>query len=1393
MVDIFLFFLSKNPASLIKALSLHLFQPPTLFAMKLCHKIILLYLFSFLPLCIYAQGISFYNFTVSQGLSHNAVISVYQDYRGFLWFGTRNGLNLYNGCDFTVYKHDEYNPEGLLSNNIQGIVGNGREMIYINTRSGVSSYDIRKGKFSTVVNQPVSAIYFSQSLYFASNERIYRYEEGKTEVVYQFSESLTITQLYRQNDSILIGTEQKGLFLLKRKSGELTPLIPQIHVFDIFRDSSGSYWVTSYDGQGLFRIQGERIENFRTSSQPGSVSSNQTHKCCEDLNGDIWIGTFDGLNKYDKRSGKFTRYYKENRENGLTESSIWSLYCDQQGTIWAGTYYGGVNYFTPSQQIYRKYVASEKEGQALSAPIVGELTEDGDGNLWICTEGGGVCEYNPSTAGFKWYRHDEHRNSISHNHAKAICYDRQRNALWIGTHMGGLNRLDLNDRRFTCYRHDKRDPHSIPSDIIMDIKQYGTELLLSTYNGVVFFDPQTGKSRPLSSDESCQHRLQYTKGLLADKRDNLWIVNVGNGISRYDFKTQTLKNYGLSSSIENDISDANYSNIYQDSLQRLWICSNGYGLYLYSYDTNSFENFDTRNSGLASNVVYAIQQLSKDKYIVTTDTGYSILDYEQKRFTNYNVNEDIPLDAINENSLYRTKRGEIFIGGMDGMISFFEKDVHPRPYDYRIYPAKLLVNGKAVSVGDESGILKEDFATTRRITLGPSCRTFSVEYTTTDFLPYNKEKIVYRLKGFSEEWTSGQNKLITFSNLNPGTYTLQIKSDSELPRESSLECHLEIEILPPFYKTVWAYLFYFLSAAAIIAYLLSLYRKRIKLQTALKYEKKHAEDVENVTQAKLRFFTDISHELRTPITIIIGQVELLLQSQVAGTQLHNSILKVYKNCLQLKDLITEILDFRKLEQGHVHLKASEQNLVSFLYDHYLTFRAVAVQNKITYKFIKKEDEIPVWFDARLLWKVMNNLVSNAFKHTPSKGEIKITVYCEGDEVVVEVTDNGEGIDAESIHKIFARFYQIEQGDYRKDSGSGIGLSLTKGIVELHHGSIEVRSRQGIETTFTIRLKKGNKHFTKEEMLETPEQNQSALVEGQSESNQLLLAKALKKETITEEEAGPGLTAETETRKYSRKVLVVEDNDELRDMLASLFAAFYQVIQASDGQEGLEKARQEMPDLIISDVLMPRLSGTELCRSIKSDMETCHIPVVLLTAKATAESAIEGLNTGADDYITKPFSTEMLISRCNNLLNSRLQLQEKYSRRPQDIPVEMGNNLVDKMFVDEAVRIIRENMAEPEFNVEMLVRIMGGSRTKLFAKLKAVSGCTPNDFIQDLRLKEAALLLKDNLLLNITEVSERVGFSSPQYFRKCFKEKYHVTPLEYRKNKGASDSLQEEEN
>lgn len=1322
-------------------------------------------------LCIHilackAQSISFRHLTTDNGLSHNSVISIYQDERGFMWFGTRNGVSLYNGKDFKIYQKEKNNPNSILYNDIYHITGDQKGHVYIMTNRGISAYDMEKGQFTPIIKKNIKAEFYSEYLYAATSSQIFKYDGKKFDQIYQLPRNSQniIQRLYVHNDSILIGTTG-GLYILDPQKN-LTQPIKEGSISDIIRDSSSCYWITTHSGHGVYCMQKDKIQSFLyKADDPTTLSSNYTHRCCEDKQGNIWIGTFNGLNKYDRQTGKFTRYVKKESSKSLSNSSIWGLYCDLQGTIWVGTYSGGVNYFNSQKQIYHEHQASFKEEEGLSSPIVRRMTEDSDGNLWICTEKGGINKYNPDTQTYQWFIGKNTPDNLRKGNVRAIYYDSIQQVMWTGIHLEGLTKLDLKTGRFTNYKYKKGSKTSIPSNIIEDILPHQDHLILATNNGIGLFNPKTETCEPLFHDEEIYKSTLSTLGLTLDHNGTLWIINNNNGVCAYHFDTKKFSIYKYKSANKHSLSSNSINSIYEDSQNRLWFCTNENGLDLYRKETDDFENFDISKNGLSSNIIYNMCELSSNRLLVTTDKGFSILDYPQKRFKNY---EGLPLSCINENALYKNKKGEIFIGGSTGIISFFEKELEETPRSYCIYPFRLTVNGKDIHVGDENCILTKHITYTPKITLHSNQNIFNIEYTTTDYIPFNKDKIIYRLEGFSNTWNNLEQNVITYTNLNPGKYTLVVKA-KDVDEKLVPPSRLQIEILPPFYRTVWAYLLYIICITGIAYYLIRTYYRRIQLQESLKYEKKHAEDIEKLNQAKLRFFTNISHEFRTPLTLIIGQMEMLLQIRSFAPNVYNKILKAYKSSLQLRELITELLDFRKQEQGYMTIKVREHNIVDFVYEHYLFFQEYAAQHRITFNFEKSSDNISVWYDAKQMQKVINNLISNAFKHTKAGGIISISIRKRDQEVLIEVTDNGSGISAKDINNIFNRFYQTEQQNSLFYVGTGIGLSLSKGIVELHHGRIEVSSEPGEGATFCIRLRTGNAHFTSEQICETKETFSS------NEYNELHTQ--FQQPLLPKQETLPN---DVRLKEGNYKILIVEDNDSLQELLTRIFEEFYTVITVSNGKEGLERVRTENPNIVLSDIIMPEMSGTELCQAIKTNFDTCHIPVVLLTAKTTIEHNLEGLRLGADDYITKPFNTNILLSRCNNLVNNRIMLQEKFSKLPQESAQILTDNLLDKKFIDNVMEIIEKEMENGDFNVDMLATQMNISRTKLFSKLKAITGQTPADFIMTIRLRRAAFLLKNNMELNIAEISDQVGFNVPKYFSKCFKERYHVTPQTYRK-------------
>ncbi len=1312
-----------------------------------------------------ARNISFGHLTPDNGLSQVSVNALYIDARGFVWIGTREGLNLYNGNDIKTFRLDKDDPKSLFCNNVLRITGDHQGNIYLICTEGLARLDLHRDEFSTLYEGNVSAFCYDSVLYVARGKEIARYDpqSGRFDPWYNLpgEESFSISALYRDPYGVMwIGTDQAGVFSL---DGELKLEHPvsEGNVTAFYLDSKENLWAGTWN-HGLWRRDAQNRWSNMRQTQNGLLSD-FVRSVCEDNQGNIWIGTFLGLNRLDGRTGEMDAFVADGRPGSLTHSSVWCLLKDSQGTIWAGTYFGGVNYFNPEYEIYTRYEVSEIPGKGLSSPIVGKMIEDERGRLWICTEGGGVNVLDRETGRFKWYL--QQPGGISHNNVKAIYYDRARRVMWFGTHLGGLNRFDMASERFTVYRHRAGDPSSLPSDIVRDIVPWERNLVVATSDGVCLFEPETGHVSQLFKDTEEGRRIKIVADLHVDDRGTLWIAATGEGLYAYRFDTRELKVYRHDAKNPHSLSSNNINSIVQDRNGNLWLAASGTGLDRYRYESDDFENYDARHNGLSSDCVYDVRDSPTGRLLVATNEGLSRFDPMTRRFENYNHQKGFPLSAVNENAICRTRDGQIFLGGTQGMVSFNETSLSFTPKSYKIVPSRLTVNGQLIKAGDETGILDYSLCYSKKITLRNKHTIFSVEFATSNFIPANQDEIVYKLEGFSEDWNPARGQhTITYSNLNPGDYTLIIRSAKD-SGVNTPEARLGIRVLPPFYRTGWAYLLYMMVAGAILWLLIRTYRARIRLQESLRYEQQHIRDVEELNQSKLRFFTNISHEFRTPLTLIIGQVEMLLQVQSFTPTIYNKILRVYKNSLQLKDLVSELLDFRKQEQGHMKIRVSENDLVAFLYENFLIFMEYGGYRHLNLLFDKEVDQLQVWYDPGQMQKVINNLISNAMKHTPKGGTITVRVWRENDRALFSVKDTGGGIAPEDIDHIFDRFYQMRNPDKVASQGTGIGLSLSKGIVELHGGTIGVESEPGCGSTFTVSLPLGNAHFNKEQIArnETPK----------SETETIAPEKAFLQE---KEEMDEGVYE----RIKGARVLIVEDNDQLQEMLVRLFEPFYEVDTASDGEQGWELVLAREPQIVLSDVMMPRLSGTELCKRIKTDVNTCHIPVVLLTARTAVEHNIEGLRIGADDYITKPFNVGLLLSRCNNLVNSRMVLREKFSRQPEQSPRMMATNPMDKQLMDRAMAIIERYMDNPEFNVGVFAREMGMARTNLFAKIKGITGSTPNEFVSTIRLRKAASLLKNNPELNVSEIADCTGFSSARYFSKCFKALFHVSPLSYRK-------------
>ena len=686
---------------------------------------------------------------------------------------------------------------------------------------------------------------------------------------------------------------------------------------------------------------------------------------------------------------------------------------------------------------------------------------------------------------------------------------------------------------------------------------------------------------------------------------------------------------------------------------------------------------------------------------------------------------------------------------------------------------KLFIFNDEIAPGDESGILTEILAKTSDIFLSYQQNNVTVEFATFNYNSDRNRLFEYYLDGFDKVWTQTSGTTVTYTNLPPGDYTLKVRSMENKESLKDAIC-LNIHVSAPFYATIWAYLFYALCLTALMVAFVRFKTRQAALRSSLEFERKEKERIEELNQVKLRFFTNISHEFRTPLTLILGQIEVLMQMDL-GTTVYNRIQRIYKNAWHMRNLISELLDFRKQEQGYLKLRVEEQNLVTFTRQIYMCFYEYAQKKEITYRFDSVEETISVWFDPIQLQKVIFNLLSNAFKYTSNKGNITVEVRKVASQAVVSVCDTGIGIPVEHISKIFDRFYQTDNASSSSSFtlGTGIGLALAKGIMNMHHGKIEVESTVGEGTKFILSLPLGNRHFSDEEMAVTEGRESLIIPEASVSSYGQLMA-----EEIKEPESQKNIDEEDKPT-----ILLVDDNTELLSMLEDIFLPMYNVYTACNGREGLEMAQQIQPDLIVSDVIMPEMSGKDLCYKIKTNVELSHISVVLLTAQTSVEYVVEGLMFGADDYITKPFNIKVLVARCNNLIKNKKRLIAHYAGKViTESPVAEAINEKDKELLTKCVNIVRENFENPDFDVTALASELCMGRSKLYMQFKQMTGLTPNEFILKVKLDEAMSLLTEHPELNITEISVRLGFSSPRYFSKSFKAFFGIAPQGVRSRK-----------
>ncbi|MCF6407261.1 ATP-binding protein [Chitinophaga filiformis] len=1325
------------------------------------------------------------------GLSHNRVNAILKDPEGFLWFGTVAGLNRYDRHTCKIFRKDHSDSASLKANNVLALYELPDGKMWVSTMGGaciynpdIEGFDPDDFKYLQLLGLPPGTIEGivkgnDNRYWFLYNDlRLYLYsatDKRAKQFVRQDTLHISqkITSVKETKDGKLWIVYQDGFLqeydIASDKVIFSSTALQEQHkgnnYNDLFIDSDGDVWIWCYTyGVFLFHPQNNTIKLFNKNSSPSRLGSELVSQIIQDNDGMIWVGTdHGGVTLIDKGNNFRTTYLLNDVKDpkSLSQNSITTIYKDDNGIIWLGTYKHGVNYLNSNIVQFPYYHYQELNPKSLQYDDINRFVEDRSGNIWIGTNGGGLIYFDRKNNTFKQYLHDpNNQNSLATNVVVSLWID-HTGVLWIGTYLGGLDSFD--GKKFTHYRHDDHDSSSLGDDKVWEIfEDRSQNLWIGTLGGGLNrfnrstnkFDHYKGRGGAVLPD--------YIFNIIQDRKGNLWI-GTSAGAAVFE-KDKSMPVFYQHTNKKNSLSNDVVSSILEDSKGRIWL-GTPEGLNLFNEQTKEFQVFTT-SDGLPDNMVLDILEDDHQTLWLSTPNGLcnAVPKQDNGKLTfsiiSYDEANNLQNREFNDNAALKTRAGELIFGGPFG-FNIIDPDKIKKPaYHPKIVFTGLQILNKYVAPGElinDRILLPQSLSKLQHIELKHTENVFSIEFASLDFGGNTYDKYAYMLQGFNTDWfyTNGSERTVTYTNLNPGHYVFKVKVLGRDGSWSSVKT-LQINIEPPFWRTPVAYFIYMLIAAGLFLLARRITLDRIHMRYEVQEQRREAERAHALEQLKTKFFTNVSHEFRTPLSLIIAPLDKMIKHTRDEEQVKQLNL-VQRNAKRLLNLVNQLLDFRKIEVQELRLHPSVGDIVRFCKDTSYSFTDIAEKKKIQFSFSTNIDSLEIYFDRDKIEKILFNLLSNAFKYTHDNGIVGIhliyraPVNDEGDgTIAIEVKDTGIGIPADQHDKIFERFFQTEVPESMVNQGTGIGLAITKEFVKLHDGIITVESEPGQGTCFTVLLPAKKIYASSAAAVTTP---------------------------LPAENEEPIVLEESKKREKRKTILIVEDNEDLRFYLKDNLKGQYHIEEAVNGKEGWEKIKLLNPDLVVSDVMMPLMDGVELAKKIKTETLTAHIPVVLLTAMGSEEKQLEGLKAGVNDYITKPFTFEILASRINNLLTQQKLLQKRFQKQIEVNPGEVTITPVDEKFLKRALDAVEKQIDNPDFSVEDLSREMCMSRVTFYRKIVSLTGRSPLEFIRSIRLKRAVQLL-DKSGRSIAEIAYEVGFNDPKTFSKFFKEEFNMLPSQY---------------
>jgi ligand-binding sensor domain-containing protein/signal transduction histidine kinase/DNA-binding response OmpR family regulator len=1345
-----------------------------------------------ITLSIYGQLESIYFRSLRQGLSDQFVRCIFKDSKGFIWFGTQNGLTRYDGINMVIYENILDDTNSISYNNISTIFEDSKGNLWIGTFNGLNLYNrvkdnfIRIAVFDNIVisgicedsdnNLWIGTIGKGLIKYYTEKNRIENF--GINSIDINSNNSNHITCILTDHEGRLWVGTWNGLYLRNKNGNIVRHFVKESKNYEGLSDNyvnalsfenDSVLWIgTLYGGLDRLLINKHnfRFKNYLNKIGKYSVPSILTMTA--DRRNNLWIGLENyGLLRLNTKSGTINQYIKkeEGSFNSINSNLIRSLYIDDLDILWIGTIGKGVNYIDKRYKQFNIFKHNPFNNNSLCGEEVRCFAEDKNGNIWIATLDG-ICMYDIERN--KFANRITTEKGLSTNAVTSIVFDFENN-LWVGTLDKGIDRFDKNLIKTDNYKINAIQKVGENKINTLYVDKKNTLWVGTSGSGLFKYDKSKNSFIQIFNGLKGvgPNEFGYVFSVLETSDHKIWVgtayrlfclENIGN--NKYSYKIFTSDN------LEGSIKSNYIVTLFEDHNKKLWIGSIDHGLFQYDENRGMFISFDLKD-GLPDNSILGISEDNEGNLWISTTNGISRFNISDKKFTNFTIDDGLVSEAFNANSIIRNKNGMLFFGSNEGFVSFYPEKISMNNSTQPVCLTDFKLFNQSLRIGVKGSPLCKSITETDKIVLKHYQSSFTIEFVALNYIQGSKSQYAYILEGLESNWNIVKKKnSASYSYVKPGKYLFKVKGSNNDGIWYDKPTTLEIVVLPPFWKSRLAYLLY-IAASIFIIYTIIKFRISILKQIHLV----------QLNKMKLQFFADISHELRTPLSLIISPIENIFAYVSESNNFRHQLELIHKNAKRLYRLVDEIMYFYRATESKLTLNVHNSDIVKYTNELAHYFYEEAVRRQISFDFKSNLPYLDAWFDHEKYEKIILNLLSNAFKYTPDGGKIsvKLEKYSLENLRLVEkenhipktnakeflkitISDNGKGIAADDINKIFDRFYRGNNEEYSYQEGTGIGLSLAKTLVELHHGKIYAISEIEKETHFIILLPLGNAHFKKSEIAKKP-----------------LDLKFKNEDDIEISHETPAFR--TEVLQNFATVLIVEDNFDLRKYIVSNLSLKFKVLEAGDGDTGYKKAIEYLPDLIISDIIMPVLSGIDLCRQLKGNILTSHIPVVLLTAKTTLEDKLDGIETGADAYITKPFNIRYLEAVVRNLIETRKKLFQRFSQDVYIIPKEITNNPIDQHFLERLIEYIENNISRTELSVDELSTHLLLSPGHLWRKIKSLTGLTTNEFIRTIRLKKALHFMEEGNI-NIAEIAYRVGFSSPAYFTKCFKEQYGKPPSFY---------------